>query len=149
MPGVTPNEFEIVGGNLPATVTSNTVDVLVVASFGQEVTKEVSTDGGTTFAASGTVSSGGTARYRLNYKNTSNVPVTSINLVDLLPMDDGADDWLILNRAVSRGSSFGVDYAATHTTALVPGGAGPTPALDFSNDPEYVLANLLIQSGRL
>ncbi len=139
MPGVTPNEFEIVGGNLTSTVTSNTVDVLVVASFGQEVTKEVSTDGGTTFAASGTVSSGGTARYRLNYKNTSNVSVTSINLVDLLPMDDGADDWLILNRTTPRGSTFGVDYASNHSTNLVPGGPGPTPTLDFSNDANMCL----------
>ncbi|WP_347841382.1 T9SS type A sorting domain-containing protein [uncultured Draconibacterium sp.] len=139
MPGVTPNEFEISGGNLSSSLISNTVNALIVASFGQKVEKQVSTDGGSTFSSSGTVSPGGTARYRLNYKNTSNVPVTSINLVDLLPMDDGSNDWLILNRAVPRGSSFGVDYAATHSTALVPGGAGPSPALDFSNDANMCL----------
>ena len=139
MPGVTPNDFEIVGGNLATSVKSNTVNVLVVASFGQEVNKEVSTDGGSTFAASGTVSTGGTARYRLNYKNTSNVPVTSINLVDLLPMDAGGSDLLILNRVITRGSTFGVDYASNHSTNLVPGGAGPTPILDFSNDDNMCL----------
>lgn len=139
LPGVTPNSYDVSGGNLTSTVTSNTVNVLVVASFGQEVEKEVSTDGGSTFANSGSVSPGGTARYRLNYKNTSNVPVTSVNMVDLLPIDATPDDWLILDRSTSRGSTFGVDYAANHTTTLVPGGSGPTPALDFSNDANMCL----------
>jgi len=139
MPGVTPNDFEITGGNLTASVTSNTVNVLVVASFGQEVEKEVSTDGGSTFASSGTANPGGTVRYRLNYKNTSNVPVTSINLVDLLPIDALPDDWLILNRTVSRGSTFGVDYVGAHSTTLVPGGTGPSPTLGFSNDANMCL----------
>ncbi|WP_297087844.1 T9SS type A sorting domain-containing protein [uncultured Draconibacterium sp.] len=135
LPGVTVNNFDISGGNLTSTVNSNDVNVLVVASLGQEVEKEVSTDGGTTFASSGTVSPGGTARYRLNYTNTSNVQVSSINLVDLLPLDDAAPaDWLILDRNTSRGSTFGVDYANNHSSALVPGGpfTGPTPT--YSND---------------
>jgi len=132
MPGVTPNEYEISGGNLISTVTSNTVNVLVVASFGQEVEKQVSTDGGATFASSGSVNPGGTARYQLNYKNVSNVPVSGINLVDLLPLNDSPNDWLILDRTTSRGSTFGVSYNANHSTGLVPGGTGPTPTLGYS-----------------
>ncbi|MCF6357313.1 MAG: hypothetical protein L3J54_05845, partial [Draconibacterium sp.] len=133
LPGVTPNSYNISGGNVSSTVTSNIVNVLVVASFGQEVEKQVSTDGGTTFSSSGIVSPGGSARYRLNYKNTSNVPVTSVNLVDLLPLNDGpTDDWLILNRTVTRGSSFGVVYNNTHSTALLPGGPITSPTPDYS-----------------
>ncbi|RLD58451.1 MAG: hypothetical protein DRJ01_12545, partial [Bacteroidetes bacterium] len=133
LPGVTPNSYDISGGNLPSTVTSNTVNVLVVASFGQEVEKQVSTDGGSSFSSSGVVSPGGSARYRLNYKNTSNVPVTSINLVDLLPLNDGpTDDWLILNRTVPRGSSFGVTYNNAHSTALLPGGSITSPSPNYS-----------------
>ncbi len=135
LPGITVNNFDISGGNLTSTVSSNDVNVLVVASLGQEVEKEVSTDGGTTFASSGTVSPGGTARYRLNYTNTSNVQVSSVNLVDLLPLDAASpDDWLILDRNTPRGSTFGVDYANNHASELVPGGAfaGPTPT--YSND---------------
>ena len=67
MPGVTPNYYDISGGNISTPVNSNTVNVLVVASFGQEVEKKVSTDGGSTFASSGMVSPSGTARYQLNY----------------------------------------------------------------------------------
>ena len=125
LPGVTPNEFEVDGGNLTGTYTSNTVNVLVVASFGQEVEKLVSTDNGSTFASSGNIAQGGTARYRLDYKNTSNVPVSSIQLVDLLPLDDGVDDWLILNRAAARGSQFGVTYDNNHSTSLSSGTASP------------------------
>ena len=132
MPGVTPNNYGISGGNLTSTGTSNTVYALVVASFGQEVEKQVSTDGGSTFGSSGTVTPGGTARYRLNYKNTSNVGVTSINLVDLLPMDDGTNDWLILNRAASRGSQFSVTYNSNHSTSLLGGGTPLTSSISTS-----------------
>jgi uncharacterized repeat protein (TIGR01451 family) len=119
LPGVTPNKYTVKGGNLTSPETSNTVNVLVVASFGQEVQKQVSTNNGVTFASSGTVTPGGSARYRLNYKNTSNVPVSTVNLVDLLPRDDGTNDWLILNRSVARGSQFDVLYNANHSTLPV------------------------------
>lgn len=134
MPGVTPNNYSISGGNIPSPVTSNTTHTLVVASFGQEVTKEVSSNGGTSYAASATVSAGATARYRLNYKNKSNVPVTSVSLVDLLPMNDGSDDWLILNRNIVRGSQFGINYlnTSTHATSLQPSGTAPSPTIGFA-----------------
>jgi uncharacterized repeat protein (TIGR01451 family) len=113
LPGVTPNFYQVSGGNLLSPYTSNTVNVLVVASFGQEVTKLLSTDGGTNFASSGTTAPGSNARFRLNYKNTSNVPVSSVKLIDLLGKDAGVtDDWLIFNRTVApcarqeRGSTF-------------------------------------------
>jgi len=146
MPGVTPNNYDISGGNLPGTVTSNTTNTLVVASFGQEVNKQVSTDSGTTFASSGTVTPGGSARYRLNYKNTSNVTVSSVRLVDLLPMNDGANDWLILNRAVPRGSQFSVGYNNNQSTS-VSSGSAPSPVLSYAAGMNICLPPMGINSG--
>ncbi len=147
MPGVTPNNYDISGGNLSGTVTSNTTNTLVVASFGQEVTKQVSTDNGTTFASSGTVAPGGGARYRMNYKNTSNVSVTDVNLVDLLPMNDGANDWLILNRTISRGSAFSVGYNANHSTSVSAGIAPPPLPPSFANGVNICLPPFGITPG--
>lgn len=147
LPGVTPNEFEINGSNLSSTVSSNNVNVLVVASFGQETEKLVSTDNGTNYAASGSVAPGGTARYRLSYKNTSNVPVSSIQLVDLLPRDDGTNDWLILNRAAPRGSQFDLAYAANHSTSLLPVSTAPSPAIDFAPGQNICLPAFGVSAG--
>ncbi len=132
LPGVTPNFYQVSGGNLLAPYTSNTVNVLVVASFGQEVTKLMSTDGGTTFASGGTAAPGSNARFRLNYKNTSNVPVSSVKLIDLLGRDAGAADWLIFNRTVARGSQFDVSYVGNHATSLLPAASPPVPALTWA-----------------
>lgn len=148
MPGVTPNNYDISGGNLSSTVNSNSVNVLVVASFGQEVEKLVSTDNGSTFAASGIVAPGDTARYRLTYKNTSNVSVTSVNLVDLLPKNDNTNDWLVLNRVVARGSSFDVAYGDNHSTSLLPSGPpAPTPVLTSAAGYNICLPTFGINAG--
>ncbi|SHI89008.1 conserved repeat domain-containing protein/Por secretion system C-terminal sorting domain-containing protein [Tangfeifania diversioriginum] len=149
MPGVTPNKYEISGGNLVSAVTSNTANVLVVANFGQEVEKQVSSDNGNNFASSATVGAGGTARYRLNYKNTSNVPVTSVSLVDLLAMNDGANDWLILNRNTSRGSQFGVGYvnSGTHTTSLSPSGTSPSASFSYAAGQNICLPDFGLNAG--
>lgn len=147
-PGVTPNSFDISGGNLASTETSNTVNVLVVASFAQEANKELSVDGGSTYASSGITTAGATANYRLNYSNLSNVPVTDIEMVDLLAMDDVTDDWLVLNRAVSRGSQFGVTYgtAASHST-LISSGSPPTPALTAAMGDNICLVDYGVSLG--
>ncbi len=147
LPGVTPNEFEVNGGNLSSTVVSNEVNVLVVASFGQEVEKLVSVDNGTNYVLSGNVAPGANARYRLSYKNTSNVPVASIKLVDLLPRDDGTNDWLILNRTAPRGSQFDVAYAANHGTSLMPASTAPTPAIDFAAGQNICLPAFGVSTG--
>lgn len=147
LPGVTPNSYIINGGNLSGSVSSNTVNVLIVASFGQEVEKLVSTDNGNSFNASGTTTAGSTITYKLDYKNTSNVPVTSVNIVDLLPLDDSPNDWLILNRTAPRGSDFGVTYAANHSTTLLPSGVPPTPALTYAPGNNICLPSLGISSG--
>lgn len=147
MPGVTPNSYTISGGNLTGATTSNTVNVLVTASFGQEVTKFISTNNGTTWASGATVAPGGNARYRLNYRNLSNVPVSSVRLIDLLPKDAlPNDDWLIFNRTVSRGSQFSVTYIGNHTTSLLPTAPAPTPAITWATGtnvclPPYVTAS--------
>jgi uncharacterized repeat protein (TIGR01451 family) len=132
LPGVTPNSYQVSGGNLPAPVISNTVNILVVASFGQEVHKLLSTDNGANYSSSGTVAPGSTARFRLNYKNTSNVPVSSIGLTDLLGRDDGTNDWLIFNRTMPRGSQFDVSYIGNHATSLVPVATPPVPNLSWA-----------------
>jgi len=148
LPGVTPNSYTISGGNLSSTVTSNTVNVLIVASFGQETEKQVSTDGGTNYASSGTVMPGSTARYRLKYKNTSNVPVATVNLVDLLAKDDGpSNDWLILNRTVSRGSQFDITYGASPTSSILPSGAPPVPTIKFAAGENICLPPYGISTG--
>jgi uncharacterized repeat protein (TIGR01451 family) len=147
MPGVTPNNYEISGGNLVSTVTSNTANVLVVASFGQEIEKQVSSDNGNNYASSATVGAGGTARYRLNYKNTSNVPVTSVSLVDLLAMNDGSDDWLVLNRTAPRGSQFGVTYAGNHSASLAPSGTVPAATLSYSPGQNICLPDFGLNAG--
>jgi uncharacterized repeat protein (TIGR01451 family) len=148
LPGVTPNNYAISGGNLPGTTTSNTVNVLVVAKFGQETEKEVSTDNGATFASSGTVTPGSTAKFRLKYKNTSNVPVASINLVDLLAKDDGpTNDWLVLNRSASRGSQFDITYGANPATSLLPSGSPPAPIINFAIGENICLPPFGISSG--
>ncbi|MBN2649518.1 MAG: hypothetical protein JXR50_07240, partial [Prolixibacteraceae bacterium] len=141
MPGVTPNNFEISGGNLPQTGTSNNVYALVVASLGQEISKQVSSDNGSNFAGSATVAPGSNARYRLTYTNTSNVPLSDIEMVDLLAFNDTADDWLILDRNTARGSQFGVDYVGNHSTSLQPSGTIPSANIDFSADANICLPN--------
>ncbi|MFW5773467.1 MAG: hypothetical protein ACOCWD_02190, partial [Tangfeifania sp.] len=147
MPGVTPNNFEISGGNLTGSKVSNTANVLVVANFGQEVGKQVSTDNGNSFGSTGTGAAGGIARFRLNYKNTSNVPVTSVSLVDLLAMNDGTNDWLVLDRNTARGSQFGVTYAANHSTSLSPSGTASAPNLNYATGQNICLPDFGLNAG--
>ncbi len=147
MPGVTPNQYEISGGNLASAVTSNTAHVLVVASFGQEVKKQVSAGSGSGFASSGTVNAGGTARFRLNYKNTSNVPVTDVGLVDLLARNDGTDDWLVLDRSTSRGSQFDLNYGGNHTTSLLPAATAPPVTLSYAGGQNVCLPGFGVTAG--
>jgi uncharacterized repeat protein (TIGR01451 family) len=133
LPGVTPNNYNISGGNLTGPVSSNTINVLIVAKFGQEAEKQVSTDNGVTYASSGTVTPGSTAKYRLNYKNTSNVPVSNVNLVDLLAKDDSpSNDWLILNRTAPRGSQFELTYTGSPASSVLPIISPPTPVINFA-----------------
>ncbi len=145
LPGVTPNQYTISGGNLPAPVTSNTVNVLVVASFGQEVNKLVSTDNGATYAATGTAAPGSNARFRLNYRNLSNVGVSNVRLVDLLAMDNTTTDLMIFSRGTPRGSQFDLSYVGNHATSLQPPGPVPAPVLQWAAGaniclPPYVVA---------
>jgi uncharacterized repeat protein (TIGR01451 family) len=147
LPGVTPNFFQISGGNLTAATTSNTVNVLITASFGQEVTKLLTTDNGATFASNGTIAPGATAKYRLNYKNTSNVPLSSITLIDLLAMDAGASDFLIFNRSINRGSQFSVSYIGNHATSLSPVSPAPTPAIQWAPGTNICLPPYVTTGG--
>ena len=127
--------------------TSNTVNVLVVASFGQEVSKLLSTDGGTSFASSGTAVPGSNTRFRLNYKNTSNVPVSSVRLIDLLGKDAGASDWLIFNRTIPRGSQFDVSYVGNHASSLLPVAIPPVPTLSWAAGQNICLPPYVTTGG--
>ncbi len=147
LPGVVPNHYSISGGNLGNTVNSNTVNILVTASFGQEVHKLLSTDNGVNFASSGNAIPGSTARFRLNYKNTSNVGVTSIRLVDLLARDAGTNDSLIFNRGTSRGSQFDITYSGNHSTSLSPSGPPPAPALFWAAGQNICLPPYVVSFG--
>ncbi|HAH23368.1 MAG TPA: hypothetical protein DCL77_06380 [Prolixibacteraceae bacterium] len=147
LPGVTPNFYQVSGGNLLTPYLSNTVNVLVVASFGQEVSKLLSTDGGTNYASSGTVAPGSNARYRMNYKNTSNVPVSSVKLIDLLGRDAGTSDWLIFNRTIARGSQFDVSYVGNHGTSLVPTGLPPVRTLSWAAGQNICLPPYVTTGG--
>ncbi len=146
MPGVTPNVYTISGGNLVSPVQSNTVNILVAASFGQEVHKLLSTDNGASYASSGITTPGSTARFRLNYKNTSNVGVSSLRLVDLLALDASPGDKLILNRSINRGSQFDLSYTGNQATSLLPPGPAPTPSLFWASGEDICLPPYVVSS---
>jgi hypothetical protein len=83
----------------------------------------------------------------LNYTNTSNVPVTSVSLVDLLALNDGTDDWLVLDRNTSRGSQFGVTYGNNHSTSLSSSGTPPSATLSFSMRLNVCLPDFGLNAG--
>lgn len=139
--GISTNSFEALGGNITNPVSSNSVNILVTPKYGQQAFKELSDDNGSTYGATANVNAGGTARYRLNYKNLSNVPLTSVEFVDLLPRNDGSNDWLVLDRNIPRGSQFDVSYVntSTHATTLQPSGTAPAPAIAFASGQNICL----------
>ncbi len=147
--GISTNSFEVSGGNVPAPVTSNSVNILITPKYGQQAFKEVSGDNGSTFGTTANVNVGGTARYRLNYRNLSNVPLTEVKFVDLLPRNDGTNDLLVLDRNISRGSQIGVGYVntSTHATTLQPAGTAPSPAITFAAGQNICLPEYNVNIG--
>ena len=145
--GVTPNNYEISGGNLTSPVISNTVYTLIEASLGQEVYKEISVNNGANYTSSATTSAGSSAKYRLNYTNVSNVPVQELEMVDLLPRNENPDDWLVLNRSLPRGSEFDVNYVGLPMWTQLPSGSPTTPTIDFSTGLNICLPDYGITTG--
>jgi len=116
--GIVPNTFTGNGGNLTAPETANTVNTLINVTHGTELTKEVSKDNAT-WASSTTTSAGGNLWYRLNIKNTGSGPLYDVRKVDLLPMNDGANDWKVMSRTTPRGAQFGVSNPSGYAYAVV------------------------------
>jgi len=130
--GVVPNSFTAQGGNLPGTENSNTANIVINAIYGMELFKQVSIDNGATWSDTTVMTpAGSTAMYRLGFKNTSNLSVSEIKLIDLLPRDDAPDDWLVLNRAVPRGSDFDLTYGGGLAVSSTQGPV-PAPTVGFS-----------------
>ncbi len=126
--GIVPNTFTGSGGNLPTSETANTVNTIINVTHGTELTKEISKDN-VTWSSSTTTTAGGNLWYRLNMKNTGTGPLYDVRKVDLLPINDGLNDWKVMNRTLARGSQFGVSnptgYAySVLATPAVSGTAG-------------------------
>lgn len=132
--GVVPNNFTASGGNLTGTETSNTVYIVINVTHGTALTKELSTDNAT-WASSATVAAGGPLFFRLNMSNTGTGPIYDVRKVDLLPRNDGASDWLVMNRAVSRGSQIDVNNPTGYSYAFLstPAGTGTANTMAGNN----------------
>lgn len=116
--GIITNTFTGSGGNLPANETSNVVPTVINVTHGTELTKEISKDN-TTWGNSTTTSAGGNLWYRLNIKNTGTGALYDVRKVDLLPKNDGVNDWLVMNRSLARGSQFGVSNPTGYAYSVV------------------------------
>jgi uncharacterized repeat protein (TIGR01451 family) len=105
--GVIPNSFTVQGGNLSTPATSNTEYITVNAVFGFMLDKKVSIDNGVTFVPSVTTAPGANVVYRLGLTKTG-AALKNLLFIDMLPRDNGVNDYLMLNRPISRGSQFDV-----------------------------------------
>jgi hypothetical protein len=147
MPGVTPNQYQISGGNLGNAVYSNTTHILVEAFFGQEVTKQFSPNSGSTWLSTGQVPAGAPVRYRLNWKNTSTVPAKLYKMADLVGRDNGTADVRIFNRTVSRGSMFDLTYTGSYQSTSLSSGSAAPPAIDYTSTVNPCLPDLAVTTS--
>ena len=114
------NKFTVSGGNLTSSAASNNTYISVVGTAGLQVDKQVSTDNGTTYATSATTTAGASVNYRLRVKNTGTVGLTNPIMIDLLPLDNGVSDNLIMARPTLRGSQFDVTFGSAITLSPTP-----------------------------
>jgi uncharacterized repeat protein (TIGR01451 family) len=142
--GNIPNLFSISGGNVGTGVSSN-VDYLTVggtAAFNLD--KTVSKDAGVTYASTAATASGTNVRFRLKFTPTatSTAAMRYVTFADLLPKDDAANDWYILNRPLTRSSAYSFNFV--NTVATVPVGA--TTGYDATNSANVKVNNITIPS---
>ncbi len=104
------NNFVVSGGNLPVASTSPDTYITVVGTHGFTLEKQVSTNGGATYAASGTTSSGANVKYRLQMKNTGTTSFRNALMIDMLPINNGTIDNMMLDRAINRNSDLDINY---------------------------------------
>ena len=130
-PGTVKNSFILSGDNIAPT-ESNTQYISILADFGQEVTKKIKVQGSETYTDQAQVSPGTSITYRLEYRSTSNVPVKDLKMAELLPRNDGSNDWQILNRNLARGSTADLNFTGQHQTSVSGNGPVPTPQFSYS-----------------
>jgi uncharacterized repeat protein (TIGR01451 family) len=140
--GNIPNYFAISGGNLSAGSNSNTDYITVAGTAAFNLDKTVSKDGGTTFASTTSTAAGSNVRFRLKFSPdaSSTAAMRHVTFADLLPKDDVANDWFILNRPLTRNSAYSFNFVST--AATVP--AGATAGYDATNSANVKVNNITI-----
>jgi uncharacterized repeat protein (TIGR01451 family)/fimbrial isopeptide formation D2 family protein len=129
--GNIPNFFSISGGNVTAQNSNiDYVDVAGTAAFNAD--KTVSNDNGTTYSAATTTAAGNNVRFKLKFSPAagSTAAMRHVTVVDLMPRDNGTGDFYILNRSISRGSQYDLQFQA---------GVSSVPASTSSYDALNVL----------
>jgi uncharacterized repeat protein (TIGR01451 family) len=119
LPGTYANNFTIAATNATS-ATSNNAYVVVSSRPSVAARKEVRRTPGGTFGPSATIAPGGTGEYRLTVKNTGNVPLSNVCLLDILPH---TSDIGVLPPYAVRGSAFNIIAAPGITV---------TPAVGFA-----------------
>jgi uncharacterized repeat protein (TIGR01451 family) len=104
LPGTYANNFTISATNATS-VTSNNAYVVVSSRPGLTAVKEVRQTPSGTFGPSASLPAGGTGEYRLTVKNTGNVPLANVCILDILPH---IGDIGVLPPYAARNSMFNV-----------------------------------------
>ena len=105
--GIIPNFFRVHSNLSAALTTSNTEYLTINAVFGFTLDKKISKDNGSTFANSVVTSPNTNVIYRLGLTKTG-AALKNLLFFDMLPRNNVATDFLMLNSTVSRGSQFDV-----------------------------------------
>ncbi|HVZ39770.1 MAG TPA: T9SS type A sorting domain-containing protein [Candidatus Kapabacteria bacterium] len=109
-PGQYNNTFTFSAGNLTTPVTSNvatlTVNAIAQLTLLKEVRPKIPSG---TFSSTATVPAGGPVEFRLRLKNTGNLTLTNICLLDIMPH---IGDITVLPAYATRGSQFDLPVTA-------------------------------------
>ena len=105
-PGQYPNCFSFSAANLPAAVNSNCPVVTINAVAQLTILKEVRRLPSGAFSSTATVPPGGQAEFRLTVKNTGNMPLKDICLLDIMPHTGDIEVISSSSAYASRGSGF-------------------------------------------
>ncbi len=119
LPGTYANNFTVTATNATS-ATSNNAYIVISSRPSVLAKKEVRRTPGGTFGPSAVIPPGGTGEYRLTVKNTGNVPMSNVCLLDILPH---TGDIGVLPPYATRGSAFNI---------LASPGITLTPAVGFS-----------------
>ena len=139
--GNIPNLFNISGGNVGTGVSSNVEYVTIGGTAAFNLDKTVSKDNGSTYAGTASVPSGSNVRFRLKLTPTvtSTAAMRHVTFADLLPKDDGAADWYILNRPLARNSAYSFNFVNTFATTPL-----ATTGYDATNSANVKVNNITV-----